>query len=65
MIKGVRREGKLVAVKLYKDMFGRKSIAAGTDGSQSGKKGFMDLVRDDIRQERSWGEFSGAVAHNF
>tara|TARA_R110000868_G_scaffold124490_10_gene329165 strand:- start:20959 stop:21507 length:549 start_codon:yes stop_codon:yes gene_type:complete len=63
MIKGIRREGKLVAVKLYKDKFGRKSIAVGTDGSQSGKKGFMDLVRDDIKQERSWGEFSGAVAH--
>jgi hypothetical protein len=63
MIKGVRRDGKLVAVKLYKDKFGRKSIASGTDGSPSGKKGFLDLVRDDINQKRSWGEFSGAVAH--
>ena len=63
MIKGVRRDGKLVAVKLYKDKFGRKTIAAGTDGSPSGKKGFLDLVKDDIDQKRSWGEFSGAVAH--
>ena len=63
MIKGVRREGKLVAVKLYKDRFGRKSIAAGTDGSQTGKQGFLDIVKGDIEHQRSWGEFSGAVAH--
>jgi hypothetical protein len=63
MIKGIRRNGKLVTVKLYKDAHGRKSIAAGTDGSDAGKQGFRDVLQADAKRERSWGEFSGAVAH--
>lgn len=59
MVKMVRREGKIVAVKVYKDSLGRKSIAGGTDGSLEGKQAFIDIAYEDIKLKRAWGEFSG------
>lgn len=63
LAKLVRRDGKIVAVKIYKDELGRKSIAAGTDGSMQGKEGLMKMSQEDIKMNRAWGEFSGAMEH--
>jgi hypothetical protein len=48
--------GKVNAVILYKDKGGRKSVAAGTDGTAIGKTKIQDMMKSDI--ERSYGEKS-------
>ena len=54
-IKGTVRDGKLVAVSLYrKTDAGRKRIASGTDGSTDGKKGYIKSQEEDRdRKERN------------
>jgi hypothetical protein len=59
----VKRDGKIVAVQIYKDQYGRKSIAGGTDGSPTGKAELNKIVMDDIKLNRSWAEVSGAPEH--
>jgi hypothetical protein len=56
-----RRNGKIVAVALYKDMYGRKAIAFGTDGSIDGKRDFYNLRDEDLKLNRMWVEASGAI----
>lgn len=63
LAKLVKRGGKIVAVKIYKDELGRKSIAAGTDGSMQGKEGLIKMSEEDIKMNRAWGEYSGAMEH--
>ena len=58
--KMAKKNGKIVAVQIYKDQYGRKGIAGGTDGSEIGKKEFNKIFADDIRLNRSWAEVSGA-----
>jgi hypothetical protein len=58
--KMVKKDGKIVAVQIYKDKHGRKGIAGGTDGSRVGKEAFSKIVADDIKLNRSWAETSGA-----
>lgn len=60
MIKAVKRGDSISSVRIYKDSHGRKSIAAGTDGSVQGKKDFRAIGLDDMKKQRSWGEVSGA-----
>lgn len=59
----VRKNGKIVAVSLYSDKYGRKCIASGTDGSPEGKAALMQTWLDDTKQNRAWGEVSGAAEH--
>jgi hypothetical protein len=47
-------------VRVYKDRFGRKGIAAGSDGSAVGKEELTKIIIDDIKLNRSWAEVSGA-----
>ena len=56
----VTRDGKVTAVGIYKDKFGRKGIASGTDGSTQGKKDYMMIKSEDVKHKRSWSEVSGA-----
>lgn len=56
----VVRNGEVTAVNIYKDQFGRKSIASGTNGSVQGKKDFMMLKDADVKYKRAWAEVSGA-----
>jgi hypothetical protein len=51
-----RKDGRIVAVAMYKDKGGRKSVAIGTDGSEEGKKQLALMVRDDI--DRAYKEVS-------
>lgn len=56
-----RRNGKIVAVNLYRDAHGRKSIASGTDGSIEGKQDYFAIKNDDNTFKRAWAEVSGPV----
>jgi hypothetical protein len=53
------QDGKVVAVVIYKDKNGRKSVAMATDGSEIGKKRIVDMVKNDLK--RSYGEKSKAA----
>jgi len=55
----VRKNDKIVAAALYKDKYGRKAIAAGSDGSEEGIKMVKQIIYEDVKMNRSWGEFSG------
>ena len=63
LTKLVVKDGKVVAVRVYKDELGRKSIGGGTDGSDEGKKWFMKICEEDIKLNRAWGEVSGKMEH--
>lgn len=59
----VKKDNKIVAVVLYKFKHGRKSIGAGTDGTQLGKESLYKIFLEDLQQVRSWAEVSGASEH--
>ncbi len=63
MWKLVKKDDKIVAVQIYKDQYGRKGIAGGTDGSSTGKAELNKIVISDIKLNRSWAEVSGAPEH--
>jgi hypothetical protein len=63
MWKLVKKNDKIVAVQIYKDQYGRKGIAVGSDGSSVGKYELTKMVIDDIKLNRSWAEVSGAPEH--
>ena len=53
------QNGKVVFVALYKNKFGRKMCAFGTDGSEAGKRICREFLKEEIKSGRSWGEISG------
>jgi len=61
--KMVRKDGKIVAASLYKDSHGRKRIASGTDGTSIGKLALRQILREDVKFDRAWGEVSGKMEH--
>ena len=61
MWKLVLRDGIVSAVKIYRDQFGKKSIASGSDGTRQGKLDIFMMMKDDIKFSRSWAEVSGPV----
>jgi len=50
------RDGRVRAVRMYKDRGGRKSVAIGTDGSEEGAWFITDMVKNEL--SRSYGEQS-------
>lgn len=67
----VKRDGTITAVTLYKDQYGRKSYAAGTETAKDpvtgkwkatpqGKKDYTMIRSADQKLKRAWGEVSGA-----
>lgn len=58
--KVVTRDGQISAVNIYKDKFGRKSIASGTNGTEQGKRDFLMVKNEDVKLGRAWAEVSGA-----
>lgn len=54
-----KKNGKAVAVVLYKDKGGRKRVASATDGSVEGKDMLARMAKDDLTQQRSYAEVSG------
>ena len=57
--KVVTRDGRVSAVVIYKDQYGRKSIAATTDGTTQGRKDYGMVSREDHVRGRAWAEASG------
>lgn len=60
--KMVRKNGKIIAVTVYKDKFGRKSIVSATDGTDAGKQALFSIWLEDLKLQRSWSEVSGKAA---
>lgn len=64
MWKMVTRNGKVVAVVIYKRRNGgRKLVAGGSDGTDTGKKDFYSICAEDVKMvdRKTWGEVSGAL----
>jgi len=59
--KVVTRAGQPTAVSIYKDLYGRKNIASGTDGTPQGKKDYHMIRLGDHHFQRSWAEVSGPI----
>lgn len=57
----VRKNNKIVALAIYKDERGRKSIGVASDGTDEGKNALFDLWLEDLKFSRAWGEVSGAA----
>jgi len=58
--KMVRRDGKIIAVCVYRKMAeSRKSIGVGHDGTRDAKRDIVKVMKDDIRLDRAWVEASG------
>ena len=51
---------RVTAANIYRDTFGRKSVAAGTDGTMQGKKDYIMIKDEDVKLMRAWAEVSGA-----
>lgn len=62
-MKMTRRNENITAVTLYKNQFGRKSIAAGTNGTKQGKEDLVKHMAEDNTQARAWAEVSDAPEH--
>lgn len=58
-VKATRRGDKITHATIYKQKHGRKIIGLGTDGSRQGSADFDRNAREDNKQKRAWGEFSG------
>jgi hypothetical protein len=56
----VVRNGNITAIRIYKNQFGRKAIASGTNGTTQGKKDYVMIDNEDISLGRAWAEVSGA-----
>ena len=59
----VTRNGEVTAANVYRDQHGRKSIAAGTNGSKQGLRDYLMVKDADIKLQRVWAEVSGAPEH--
>lgn len=57
----VRKEGKIIAGILYRDLAGRKIRLVLHNNSEQGKDWVKKIIKDDIALGRSWGEVSGAL----
>ena len=55
------KNGKVIAVGMYKDKKGRKSVAVGTDGSEQGKEALAFMVKGAFKTGREWREISGSM----
>jgi len=55
------KDNKILAVIMYKDKGGRKSVAVATNGTPAGKVSLARMMRDDVMQGRSYSEKSGAA----
>jgi hypothetical protein len=58
-----RKNNKPHSVMLYKKKHGRKLVAAGTNGTDEGKKSLNKTISADSKEHRAWGEVSHAMEH--
>lgn len=55
----VIRNGQITAVGIYRDQYGRKAIASGTNGTRQGILDYKMIKGEDQKFERAWAEVSG------
>lgn len=71
MWKMVKRDGKVVAVAMYKDKNGRKRVAVGSDGTPAGKDGVASIFKEDFARahfeisERSLGFHAKILGYDY
>ena len=65
MWKLVKKNNEIVAVAVYKDIFGRKLYGLGSDGTQEGKYQLLKLLKDDATLNRSYAEVSGKMEEHY
>lgn len=56
MWKLVKKDGKIITARMYKDKEGRKVVASGTDGSRESVKTYREITKEDLK--RSYVEVS-------
>jgi len=54
------KNGKVVAIAMYKDKGGRKRVASATDGTDEGKDKLEMIGKEDLSQKRSYAEVSSS-----
>lgn len=64
-MKIVKKDGKAVAVTIYKKSHGRKAIALGHNGTKEGSEGITKITGEDHAQKRAWAETSGKASAFF
>jgi hypothetical protein len=57
--KMVVRDGVVTAACIYRDQFGRKAVASGTNGTIQGLRDYKMIKTEDRNFQRSWAEVSG------
>jgi hypothetical protein len=55
----VIRNGEVTAACIYRDQFGRKAVASGTNGTIQGLRDYKMIKSEDQKFQRSWAEVSG------
>ena len=55
------RDGNAKAVAMYKDKGGRKLVAIGSDGTPEGKALALNIMKNDLKRARAYGEKSQAA----
>ena len=55
----VVRDGEVTAVGIYRDQYGRKAIASGTNGTRQGLIDYKMIKSEDQKFSRAWAEVSG------
>lgn len=53
-----KKDGKITSVAMYKDSDGRKRVAVGSNGEESGKKSAGEIVSNDLKRNRAFMEVS-------
>lgn len=61
----VKKNNQIVAVAVYKDLFGRKLYGLGSDGTKEGKYQLLKLLKDDANLLRSYAEVSGKMEEHY
>lgn len=59
MWKLFRRGNEILALMMYRNKSGRKRVAVATDGTPEGKAALKNMIIEEYRQKRAWGEVSG------
>lgn len=59
----VTRNGRVTAVRIEKNKYGRKLVGLGTNGTIQGRKDATLLLKSYIAARKGWSETSGAVEH--
>jgi len=61
----IKRGDHITAFRIYKDSFGRKGIASGTNQTKQGTRDFHLLSKQDLSMKTTWSEVSDKMEDHF